>query len=284
MLQRYDGDNVPNCIETVPLDETKGQVVDLDAGAGTTRAVERALDLLDLVVEQQRPLGTAELSRLTGIPKSTVHRLLVTLSARGYLARTPAEEKFVAGPRLQGGTPVLADTALQTLARPVMEGLRDTCGETVGLHLLSGDERVCISSAEGTRSLHTSGKVGGRAPLYSGASARVIMAHLPPQRQREIIERTGLAPLTRHTITDSAQLLCELERIRQVGYAVSSGEWGEGITSVAAPLFGSHGVTGSLNISGPSFRFSAEKVELLCSLVRSAADTITRRLKEVERT
>lgn len=241
------------------------------------RAVERTLDILEVFLAGRGALGVGEVARLTGHPKSTVYRLLLTLTGRGFLHREPGSDKFMLGERFSAGTAPALD--LRAVAQPVLEGLRDTCGETVGLHALEGDERACIAAAEGVRDLRTSGRVGSRAPLYGGASARAIMAFLPERRWDEIIARTGLVPLTPQTITDPARLKAELQRIRTDGYAVSTGEWDEGITSLAAPIFGlGDRVVASINISGPSFRFGPQKISLLVGALKAAATVITQRL------
>ncbi len=249
-------------------------------GVKPVRAVERTLDILDAFLDAggaRSALGVGEVARLTRHPKSTVYRLLLTLTARGYLRRDPMSDKFMLGERLSEGPSHEVD--LRAAAQSVLAGLRDTCGETIGLHALAGDERVCIAAAEGVRDLRTSGRVGSRAPLYGGASARAIMAFLPARRWEEIIARTGLAPLTPQTITDPARLRAELQRIRTEGYAVSTGEWDEGVTSLAAPIFGpGDRVVASINISGPSLRFGHEKISLLVGALKAAATVITQRL------
>lgn len=249
-------------------------------GVKTVRGVMRALDILDQFLDRPGPLGAAEAARLTGMPRSTAYRMILSLQSRGYLQRAgDGDERFTLGERLLAVGRRRQEPGLLALAQPVMDGLRETCGETVALHLLEGDRRVCVAAAEGSRSLHTSGRVGSGAPLYSGASSRAIMAFLPAEQQEEIIARTGLAALTPNTITNPDSLRSELARIRSEGLAVSTGEWSEGITSVAAPIFAGSGVVGSINISGPAFRFGADKLTLLGALVKAAAAEISRRLK-----
>lgn len=246
---------------------------------GAVRSVNRAFDLLELFLEGRRPIGVAEAARLSGMPKSTVFRLLRTMEGRGYLARD-AEERFLLTERLFHTPASQAEPDLPQIAQPVLEGLRDTCGETIGLHRLDGDERHCIAAAEGVRTLHTSGRIGSRAPLYSGASSRAIMAFLPVKRWEEIVQRTGLAPLTANTITDPLRLRAELVKIRASGYAVSHGEWVDGISSVAVPLFDPVGtVIGSINVSGPTFRFGDEKIRLVVGALKAAADAVRERLR-----
>lgn len=253
----------------------------LPNGAKAVRAVERTLDILDLFLDWPAPLGPSEVARLTQIPKSTVYRHLLALEARGYLRRASEKEWFVLGPRLAGVAWQKRSGDLRETAQSIIEGLRDTCGETVGLHQLEGDERVCIGAAESAQALRTSGRVGTRAPLYSGASAKVIMAFLPEQQWEEVIARTGLAPLTPRTITDPVRLRAELGRIRSEGFAISYGEWDEGITSVAAPIFGTGGqVVGSINISGPSFRLDPDRIQMMVGALRAAAQMISQRLQE----
>lgn len=242
------------------------------------RAVERSLEILHLFLARAQPLGAGEVARATDLPKSTAYRLLLTMEAEGYLARTEAE-KFCRGPRLIGALLQQEGPDLRTLAQSVIADLRDVCGETAGFHLLEGSERRCILAAEGNRTLRTSGRVGSRAPLYSGASARAILAFLPTERQEAFLDQGSLKPITPRTITDPERLRAELARIRADGYAVSDGEWEEGIISIAAPVFGPAGaVMGSINLSGPSFRFPSERIEALVGALKAAALALSHRL------
>ncbi|HEY3366380.1 MAG TPA: IclR family transcriptional regulator [Symbiobacteriaceae bacterium] len=248
-------------------------------GTRSVRAVDRALDLIDLLLERPGSLGVGEVARLANMPKSTAYRLLVTLESRGYLARGE-DEKYQLGSRLQGAAARRPISELKLAAQSVLEGLRDTVGETAGLHVPDGDERICVAAAEGMRTLRTSGRIGSRAPLYSGASSKAILGFLPESRWEEVILRTGLKPLTARTITDPDRLRAELMRIQVEGYAVSSGEWGEGISSVAVPIFDPAGaVMASINISGPGFRFGEEKIRLLVGTLKAAADAVGGRLR-----
>lgn len=258
-----------------------GAYKEMTNGVKSVRAVERALEILVCFFQKQEPLGVGEITRLTRIPKSTAYRLLTTMELKGFLQRVPETEKFQLNPALSEARLPVKPGELQAVAQSVMEGLRDTCGETVGLYVPDGDERVCIAAVEGIRMLRTSSRVGRRAPLYSGAAAKAILAFLPEERWDAIIARTGLAPLTPNTITDPARLKAELTQIRREGYAVSTGEWDEGITSMASPLFDRTGaVAGSINISVPSFRFNPDKISMLVGALRAAAGVINERLRK----
>lgn len=242
------------------------------------RAVERTLHILDCFDEDHPALGPAEVARRVGLPKSTAYRLMLTLSAHGYLERV-GEEKFELGRKLLYlGLQVRAGGEVREAAHPVMVELRDRFHESVHLHLREGNERVCIHSVEGTHDLRVAGNVGRRAPLYSGASARAILAFLPPAEIDTIIT-AGLSRLTAGTITDPERLRAELERVRQQGYAVSVGERIEGTASVAVPLWRPTGeVLGSLAVSGPHFRFEPEAVPGLVPALLQASLTVYRRL------
>ena len=245
------------------------------------RAVERTLDLLDLFLQQPEGLGLPDAARMTGLPKSTAYRLLLTLESHRYLERNEGAEEFQISRRFRDLILRWRPVDLRVLAQPVIEELRDTCYETVGLHLLVGNERLCIASSVGKRKARTSGRVGSRAPLYSGASSRAMLAFLPEARWEEVIQTTGLAPITPRTITDPEKLRAELRRIRSEGYAVSTGEWDEAVTSVAAPLFREQDLlVGSINLSGPTIRFGPNRVRLLVGALKAAAAVISQRLAD----
>nr|WP_275406802.1 IclR family transcriptional regulator C-terminal domain-containing protein [Actinomadura bangladeshensis] len=119
-------------------------------------------------------------------------------------------------------------------------------------------------------------EVGRRFPLHAGSSGRVILAFLPEARREAVLARP-LAALTERTVVDEAALRDRLAETARDGTAVSFGERQADAGSVAAPLFGPDGeVHGSISVCGPGHRFTPEAVDRYRTLVRDAAEEITR--------
>jgi DNA-binding IclR family transcriptional regulator len=126
--------------------------------------LDKAVSVLDAVEAAPRTL--AALVEATGLTRATAHRLAVALEVHGLLARDPAG-RFVLGPRLTG--PDLA-----ALARPALEALRDTTGESAQLYVRRGDRRLCVASLESPHGLRTIVPVGASLPLNVGSAGKVL--------------------------------------------------------------------------------------------------------------
>lgn len=242
------------------------------------RAVVRAIEILMSFTAETPELSLSELTRKVQMPKSTVYRLLLTLEQHKFIERT-GQDRF----RLGSALIVLGQLALNSrdllqLALQPMQALRDRTGESVHLHILDANERLCIHTIQGTHDLRTVGGVGQRSPLHVGASARAILAFMP-EAEREKIIQAPLRPWTRATIVDPDVLRKELASVRDRGVAVSCGERDEGIASIAAPIFNGLGeVVGSISLSGPAHRITAEHIEAYSAAVKETALELSRQL------
>jgi len=248
------------------------------AESQSVRAVERALEILLLFSLEQQELSITEIARSVGLSKSTVHRLLTALQTKGFVQQNPENQKYSLGMvLLHLGHVVSEQLDIRRLARPLMRQLERETGETVNLNVNRDGYRVCIEKVESHHDVRHFVEIGKRLPIYCGASGKVLMAYMEPDEVEEIVRRTGLSPYTSRTIADPAALRQELEAIRRRGYATSTSERVEGASSVSAPVRDSTGkVVASLTISGPSFRFTPEKVLDFIDKVRAAAAELSR--------
>jgi DNA-binding IclR family transcriptional regulator len=248
------------------------------------RAIARAFDILEALTEGQLSIG--EIGKRIGLPKTTAHRILVTLEQRGIVVRSDSDGDFQLGPRLLHlGMHVKSVADLREAALPVMRELRDRFGETANLSIIVGNERLCIASIEGIYEVRSVGVVGQRSPLHSGAAARAILAFLPDDRIHRHLAEVTLARLTDQTITDPARLWDAIQEARRLGHVVTMGERTAGAMSVAAPIWnGYNEVIGSINVTGPATRMSTYPIQDLAAAVTEAGRTVSRALGHVSST
>jgi DNA-binding IclR family transcriptional regulator len=234
--------------------------------------------ILDCFSQERTDLGVREVARLTGLSTSTSGRLLQEMKERGILRQHAETKTYSMGIRLLNWSGVyLATLDIRAVAMPVMTDLQQMSRETISLYVLDGADRVCVERLESPQNVRIVARLGLRLPLYAGSAGKVILAFLPVARQEQILNTVSLQPFTRHTITDPAALLAELEKIVKQGYAFSHGEWIEDASGVAAPIFGpDRMVTGALTISGPTQRFTREMIERYGREVVIAANEISR--------
>lgn len=239
----------------------------------------KGMALLEALARSEQALGITALASQLGIGKSNVHRLLQALVELGYVRHDPASGRYAASIRLwELGSTVLANLDLRRLAEAPMRRLLEQTRENVHLSLLDGDDVVYVHKLDSPQPVRTFSSIGGRAPAYAAATGKAILAW-QNEAQLESLSRR----LARHsptTIVDPEDFLREMAWIRNHGYAVSNGEWREGVRGLAAPVREPRGgVIAAIGISGPTERLRATLVRTLAPAVIAAADEVSAQLE-----
>lgn len=215
-----------------------------------TQSLDRAAELLSLIVRSEEPVTYTTIVDQTGFARSTTSRLLQGLERNGLLERD--RDGAFRGGALFAHYATRFDRveALVAAAQPSLERLAEETGETVNLAVARGDTVVQVSQIDSTYMLGAMNWVGLDVPPHSSALGKVMYAFgsLPLPKAR--LER-----LTANTITDPGEFAEELTAVRSQGYAMTRGELEEGLDGLAAPVIGADGhVVAALGVSGPAFR------------------------------
>jgi DNA-binding IclR family transcriptional regulator len=161
-----------------------------------------------------------------------------------------------------------------------MQDLADATGEMALLTVYQNQEVICIEKIETSHSVRLALDVGTRHPPHAGASSKILMAYLPQQEIRTIVEEKGLPKICTNTITDPDELLDELARIREQGYARSIEETDPGAWGVATPIYEREGdVVAAVGVAGPTLRFSEQLAQEYVSLCCQTAQRISALLR-----
>lgn len=233
-----------------------------DSVAGGVQAIERALILLEQLAGAGTWVSISELSQATRQPVGTVHRLLMTLMARGYVMQNERTRRYRLGPACR----LLASQAQtqhdwQKLATPLLQQLVELSGETANLAILNGNSATYVAQAQSTRLVRMFTALGDPIPLHASACGKVLLAHQPEQLVALHIEQAGLPAFTSTTITDLERLRQELSLVKVRGYAIDNGEQEEGVHCLSVPVFGSATqVQAAISISGPSSRLNEQRM------------------------
>ncbi|MFE7765172.1 IclR family transcriptional regulator [Streptomyces sp. NPDC057438] len=243
------------------------------------RSVTRALQILEAVAQHQ-PVTVGELSKLLGLPKSTVQRTLVTLDEAGWLrANRKDTTRWDIGARVLAVRPAaLQGSSLFAAAREPMIRLRDALNETIHLSVPDGLQgAVIVDRVDCTHALRIFFAIGDISPLHATASGRAILAHLPTADVDEVVRR-GLERFTDATPTDPGQLLVELERVRADGFSVNRNQYRSGVCAVAAAILDVDGTPlATITVSIPESRYDAARLPELGRLVTDTAKEIAAR-------
>ena len=241
-------------------------------------ALERGLQLLQILADEDRQFGLQEIVVRAGLPKTTVFRLLTTLEANGFVERTAASGYRVGLQLIRVGQFAHAVFDLRRISQPNLDRLHRSSSDTVNLGAWRHDQAVYVEVLPSPLRLRFVESPGTVAPLHASALGKAIAAHLPEAEVRRIISGTGLAPLTRHTITALKDYLSELERVRACGYAVDREETDIGAACIGAPLFDSTKVVGGISLSAPVGRMTAKRVSVLVPGLIEACGAVSQKL------
>jgi IclR family acetate operon transcriptional repressor len=231
------------------------------------QSVNRAFDLLQLIAVTDGA-ALSELAAASGLPESTIHRILRSLVDSGHVLQL-SSRRYTLGPRMVG----LGQSGARTLdawTRPHLTRLAEQTGETANLAMLDRGQVVYLAQASSRRhTVRMFTEVGSRVPAHCTGVGKALLADLPPQAARDLAASEGMPASTRHTITDPDVLVEELRRIRAVGHAVDDEEQELGVRCVAVVV--PRVPASAISVSGPASRMTRAVVGRLVPVVRAAA-------------
>jgi DNA-binding IclR family transcriptional regulator len=216
----------------------------------------KALRVLLALAEQPEGCGVTELARTLGLPKSAVHRLLVTFTAHGFVHKQEQQHRYTLGPAVVRLGLRAADLFTpRVVARPYLEALAQEVGETVFLGVRVQEHVLVVEKVERGQVLRISPPLGTRLPLCHTALGKLLLAFSPTSQQEGLLDASLAAEgqsANRHLRTGIQQ---ELATIVQQGFAVSLEEWAADICCLAAPIRNSLGeVVAALALALPRHR------------------------------
>ncbi|TFD22979.1 IclR family transcriptional regulator [Cryobacterium sp. TMS1-13-1] len=247
------------------------------AGSGV-QSVERVFELLELITAAGGQVMLSELAASTELPLPTIHRLLRTLVAKGYI-RQLANRRYALGPGLiRLGT--AASTQLGALAGAQLRALVDQLGETANMAVLDADMALYIAQAPSKHSMRMFTEVGRRAHTHATGVGKAILAQLSDDAVRAIVARAGMPTPTTMSIGSVNDLLADLARIRERGYSIDDGEQEIGVRCFAMAVPDAPTPT-AVSVSGPVSRVDDAFAELAIPALRAAVESISQDLNPV---
>ncbi|MFI9077248.1 MULTISPECIES: IclR family transcriptional regulator [Streptomyces] len=252
----------------MPSSSASTSAAEAKPAGGGVQSLERAFDLLERMADAGGEVGLSELSSSSGLPLPTIHRLMRTLVACGYVRQQP-NRRYALGPRLirLGES---ASRLLGTWARPFLARLVEETGETANMALLDGDEIVYVAQVPSRHAVRMFTEVGRRVLPHSTGVGKALLAHHSPEEVRALLGRTGMPAATEKTITDPDRFLDALADVRRLGYAVDDNEQEIGVRCLAVPVPNSP-TSAAISISGPTGRVSEAATDKIVPVLQDVA-------------
>ncbi len=223
--------------------------------------LEKAFLIFECLGEENEAISLDDVSKKTGLSKSTSFRILNQLVDMHYI------DKFKNAYQMSMKFFSLAKTVfhnkrdIQEIVQRYMIELRDTYNETVNFAIWDNKHAIFFACQPSRHVFRIENKIGQTLPLHSMAIGKSIAAYLPRETVKEVLERDGMLKKTKNTITNLKDYFKEIQRIKKRGYAADNEECYEGVRCVAVPVFSSGNVIfGGLSISGPATRITHERI------------------------
>ena len=242
------------------------------------KSVAKAFAVLQSFGPDATELVIADVARAAGMDNATAFRMLNTLVALGYVEKVENSRRFrLTFKCLDLGFNAIARSDIRALGRPLLRSLVGDRIEAASIGVLDGHEVVYVERIQaGLQRLAVDVRVGNRVPAFSSALGRAILAHLPLADERAILEAHPPEQLTQFTVTDIEQLLAEIAKVRQDGFAVSDQETVTGLRVLAAPITDVDGIPiAAMSVAAPAF---GQSLEQFIDAARDATCEAARRL------
>ncbi|GGG66412.1 IclR family transcriptional regulator [Kocuria dechangensis] len=237
--------------------------------------VGKALGLLTMLGEYPQGATAGQIAEAAGYPFSTAYRLLNTLVKTGFAAYDPQEKHYRLGLRIyQLGQKVAHHRGFEGAARPALQHLTESTGESSILAVLDDDQFLTVHKVDGPQFRITTDP-GDRGPLHTSSLGKVLLAYAEPATREHLLASIDLVPRTEHSITDRDELRRQIDEVRQQGWAGQSEENDVGMAAVAVPvLSASHRLIAAVSLAAPLFRTDLEGLQHHLPELRRAAATL----------
>ena len=242
-------------------------------------AITKVCSLIEML-STRKSWELSDLCRAMGMPKTTVHRMLLTLEDNGYVVQERQRGEYALSFKLFSiGSRVLGHSNLVDIARPFCRELLEAVDETVNLCVVSGSEMLVIDKQVTSQMLRQDSVVGGSWPIFQSASGKVFLAFAEKPEANRVLERIQADRPKKSTKRLLEELMEELESVRETGLAYDYEEVFKGVRCVAAPIFDyQNTLVATLSISAPTVRLSDEACDNIERNLAETAAKISQRL------
>lgn len=240
--------------------------------------VEKALRLLELLSTYDTPVRLSELSRDSGMNKSTAYRMLETMRQLGYVQQDEPGGRYMITSRMwQIGVRAFQRIDIRNLARPFLETLSRETDEPAVLAIVEGSDVVIVDRCASSQAVQTISQVGSRTPIHCSSLGKAYLM-VDTEMRLQALKRP-LQQFTPRTITRMEDLRANIVTCVAAGLATAFDEYHEGVSGVSAPVMGSDGkVHGMMGITLPTPRATGAAFATAQRMVRDQARQLSAQL------
>lgn len=245
--------------------------------SGSVQAVDRALQLLEILGEDAEGYRLTDLSTRSGLSPSTVHRLLTTLEVRHFVQFDQSDGLWHVGRKtFQVGSTFAQQKNFVAPALPFLRQLRDQTRETANLGVAVDGRVIFLAQVESREIMRAITRVGGTTPMVNSGIGKALLSTYSAADVAAIVATYGMHKLTPNSLTRASDLRENLAMIRNQGYSVDDEEFQQGLRCIAAPVYNQQGEAFcAISVSGLAQRLSAERIPAVGKLIAETARALT---------
>jgi IclR family transcriptional regulator, acetate operon repressor len=250
---------------------------DAEPRDGGVQSVDRALQIIETLAEDDEGYRLSDLAVRTGLSTSTAHRLLTTLEKRRFVQFDRSESKWHVGAQsFAVGATFTRRRNFVAQAVPYLRKLRDQTRETANLAVVDDEAIIVLTRVESREIMRSLTKVGGRVAMVASGVGKAVLATYSDNDVSAIIRHHGMPRLTEKSILRPGDLFRELATIRRQGYAVDDEEACMGLRCIAAVVYNDCSEPlAAISVSGMTSRVSDDRLPDLGRMVREVAAELT---------
>jgi DNA-binding IclR family transcriptional regulator len=255
-------------------------MTDVENGRQSVKSLFKMLEVLEAFSSTEPELSVVEIARRTGLPRTTVHRIVDSLRSVGFLEQDASRDRYRLGLKLfELGGSALMNLPLYREAPPFVDTLAKLSGEDVHLCIFDGAQMVFVNRrSQIAPRPHNTVITMEASPCHSTGVGKAALAFQSDVVIDRVI-RAGLPRFTPNTIVEPKRLKAELAAIRTRGYSIDDCEHEPELRCVGAPIRNSAGrVFAAVSASGPTKRVTSDRVPELARIVMTHAELLSIRL------
>lgn len=243
-------------------------------------SLDRALSIFELLSASKNGMTLQELVQATGVPRSSIHCLLLTLQRHSYIHRNDRTSRYMFGLKIFGlANAAISGVKLREQAAPSLVTLLKQTGLTTHLAIREHHEIVLVSKLETPGMPRLATWLGKRMEAHCTGLGKAMIAHMPETELEELVRSRGLPRHNESTIVSLNKLKEELGRIRQLGYALDDEEDEVGLRCIGAPVFDAAGqAVAAVSVAGSTAQITPQNLKHLAPSVLEAASHISNSL------
>jgi len=236
--------------------------------------LDKAVDLLEIISKQPFSYNVTELSKISGLNRTTVHRILSTLERRKLVIKNENTKDYKIGPSVyQMGCIYLNNFNFEDWIPKILNDISKQTEESVGYAIREGNTVLSLYEIEINQPLKMNYKPGLYYPINRGCYGKCLMAYHDPEIVRQLLYNQKFEKITKNTLTETEEIIDEYKKIRDQGYVISDCEVSSYAMAVGVPVFNSKGIVRACLavsfIKGSSGKNDADRIEEFKNILNS---------------